>query len=831
MDNRRDFIKKASLLAGGSGFANILPASIQKALSINPAEGSSWQDAEHVVFLMQENRSFDHCFGALQGVRGFNDPRAITLPNKNKVWLQSNAKGETYAPFRLNIKDTKATWMSSLPHSWANQVDARNNGKYDGWLEAKRPGKPYEDIPMTMGYYTREDLPFYYALADAFTVCDQHFCSSLTGTTPNRLFFWTGTVREDTKSKARVRNQDTDYGVEAAWKTFPERLEEIDVSWKIYQNEISVGVGFEGEEDAWLANFTDNPIEWFSQYNVKLSKGYIEYLQKAEAILSKKISLITDQLQNATGDRKKKLNDQLKKTEDQLAVVKKDKPVYTTEKYNSLSSFEKNIHDKAFTTNFKDSDYHKLTTLNYKIGDKEEKLSIPKGDTLYQFREDVKGGNLPTVSWIVAPENFSDHPTSPWYGAWYVSEVIDILTQNPEVWKKTIFVLTYDENDGCFDHVPPFIPAHSANRETGLVAGNIDTTIDHVSKEEDLKYYPADEARESAIGLGYRVPLVIASPWSRGGWVNSEVFDHTSSLQFLEKFISKKFTKKITETNISAWRRNVCGDLTSVFRPYNGEKIDTPRSLSKESFIESIHQAKFKAIPDNYKNLSAEEIAAINTNSTSSPYMAQQEKGIRPACALRYELYVDGNMQANKENFEIRFKSGDAVFGANTIGAPFLVYDHSKDVVVKSYTLTGNSNLSDTWNIAPAYDLHVHGPNGFYRAFKGSSNDPAINVQCMYEFAKNDPSKLTGNIILTINNADDKDHTIAITDNAYKASAQNKIVNAGSTETFLFELDKSYGWYDLILNVDGSENFSKQYAGHIETGRESFTDPLMGGLV
>jgi len=200
----------------------MLPASVQKALSINPEPGTTWQDAEHIVLLMQENRSFDHCFGTLKGVRGFNDPRAIKLPNNNKVWLQSNEKGETYAPFRLNIKDTKATWMSSLPHSWGNQVDARNNGKYDKWLDVKKPGKPYEDIPMTMGYYTREDIPFYYALADAFTVCDQHFCSALTGTTPNRLFFWAGTVREDANSKARVRNEDTDYGAEASWKTFPE---------------------------------------------------------------------------------------------------------------------------------------------------------------------------------------------------------------------------------------------------------------------------------------------------------------------------------------------------------------------------------------------------------------------------------------------------------------------------------------------------------------------------------------------------------------------------------------------------------------------------------
>src|SRR5689334_24402686 len=128
MDTRRDFLKKASMLAGGAGLLNALPASLAKALSIDPAPGSTYIDAEHIVLLMQENRSFDHAYGTLQGVRGFNDPRAISLPNKNLVWLQSNDKGETYAPFRHDIKETKITWMNSLPHSWSNQVDARNNG-------------------------------------------------------------------------------------------------------------------------------------------------------------------------------------------------------------------------------------------------------------------------------------------------------------------------------------------------------------------------------------------------------------------------------------------------------------------------------------------------------------------------------------------------------------------------------------------------------------------------------------------------------------------------------------------------------------------------------
>ena len=203
MESRRDFIKKATMLTGAAGLFNSLPSSIQRALAIDPVAGSTFLDAEHVVILMQENRSFDHSYGTLRGVRGYNDPRAITLPNKNLVWLQTNESGETYPPFRLNIKETKATWMGSLPHSWPNQVDARNDGKYDQWLVAKKSGhKDYAKMPLTQGYYNREDIPFYYSLADAFTVCDQNFCSSLTGTTPNRLYLFTGTVREKPRTDA-----------------------------------------------------------------------------------------------------------------------------------------------------------------------------------------------------------------------------------------------------------------------------------------------------------------------------------------------------------------------------------------------------------------------------------------------------------------------------------------------------------------------------------------------------------------------------------------------------------------------------------------------------
>src|SRR5699024_10822170 len=122
-NTRRNFLKKAALLSGTAGFSTVLPASIKRAATINPDPGSSYLDAEHVVVLMQENRSFDHTFGTLKGVRGYNDPQTIKLPNNNRVWLQSNKEGKTYVPFRFDIKNTKATWMGSTPHSRPSQVD------------------------------------------------------------------------------------------------------------------------------------------------------------------------------------------------------------------------------------------------------------------------------------------------------------------------------------------------------------------------------------------------------------------------------------------------------------------------------------------------------------------------------------------------------------------------------------------------------------------------------------------------------------------------------------------------------------------------------------
>lgn len=849
MDTRRDFIKKASLLAGGAGIWNSLPASIQKALAINPTLGSTWEDAEHVVFLMQENRSFDHCFGTMQGVRGFNDPRAITLPGKNPVWLQTNANGDTYTPLRLDINKTKITWMGGLPHSWTDQVDARNNGKYDKWLIAKKyGGKNHKDFPMTMGYYTRQDLPFYYAFADAFTVCDQHFCASLTGTTANRSFFWTGKIREKPGAVATVRNSDLYYNKEALWKTFPERLEENGIPWRVYQNELSIQTELNGEDDSLLSNFTDNNLEWFTKYNVRFHKTHYDFLQKRIDELPSEILKLEEKVKKADKNNTVKFAKTLKQKKEQLEKYKKEVIIWSPENFEKLSDLEKNLHKKAFTTNLNDPAYHQTEKIKYDDNGTERELLLPKGDVLHQFREDVNNGKLPTVSWLVAPQYFSDHPSAPWFGAWYVSEVLDILTKDPEVWKKTIFILNYDENDGYFDHIPPFVAPKPNDHNSGKVSEGIDTSDEYVALQEELnrKDLDKEEAREGPVGLGFRVPLIIASPWTRGGWVNSQVCDITSTLQFLEKFLAKKTGKEIKESNISDWRRIVSGDLTSAFRPYNEEKIKLPDFVKRDPFAKDIYNAKFKKSPTDYKALSQSEVAGIKGNQLSQ-LLPQQETGIRNSCALPYQLMAEGELMNDKKSFRITFAAGNELFGVHSAGAPFSVYAPGKyragnasnvknyeAVKAWNYAVRSGDELTEQWALDNfennLYHLRVYGPNGFFREFSGSKNDPEISIQFAYERMKNNASQLSGNIFLSLKNLNKEiAYTLEISDATYKRGIQTIVLQKGEfAKTQMYDLSGSFNWYDMVINLKGNLSFERRYSGRVETGKHGKTDPFMG---
>jgi phospholipase C len=842
MESRREFLKKAALLSGSAGLMSTLPPSIQRALAIDPKVGSSYLDAEHVVILMQENRSFDHSYGTLKGVRGFNDPRCIQLPNKNLAWLQTNEEDETYLPFRLNIKETNATWMGSLPHSWPNQVDARNDGKYDKWLIAKKPGREkYSKMPLTQGYYNREDIPFYYAFADSFTVCDQSFCSSLTGTTPNRLYLWSGTVRaeQNPDSYANISNENVDEEREASWKTFPERLEDENISWRIYQNELSIDTGFTGEEEGWLANFTNNPIEWFSQYQIRFHSGYQNHLKNQIVALPEQIKELEDKLKSneLNGADLEKAQKSLRNKKELLSIAHRDLARWSPENFEKLTQYQKNIHQKAFTTNVNQPEYRKITEVKYYDGDIENTGYAPQADVMYQFRTDVNTGKLPTVSWLVAPKNFSDHPGAPWYGAWYVSETLDILTQNPEVWKKTIFILCYDENDGYFDHVPPYVVPNPYMENTGKVSKGIDAKVEFVTQEQDMRKRSKKDSRESPIGLGYRVPLVVASPWNREGSVCSEVFDHTSILMFLDKT-----GKKIEEPNISTWRRTICGDLSSTFKPYHGEKIPLPKFVEKNEFMESIHNAQYKKFPSGYRPLSDAEIKKVNDNPADFDLMPRQEKGTKPSCAIPYELYADGNLNPDTKTFEIKLEASNQFFGKNAKGAPFNIYATGKyqdqNVKVWNYAVSGGDHLNDKWTVADFenghYQLRVNAPNGFMRAYEGNAADPQLHVTCAYEVNKN--KKPTGNLIITVINLDkNKKNAIQIVDNAYKRKPISMVLAAaalkGSKSSIIIPLKDSHNWYDFTLMQEGNTTFMKRFAGHVETGELSQSDPFMGGVI
>jgi phospholipase C len=181
-----------------------------------------------------------------------------------------------------------------------------------------------------------------------------------------------------------------------------------------------------------------------------------------------------------------------------------------------------------------------------------------------QFEYDARNDKLPAVSWIMPTSYQCEHPDFlPADGAAFIASKIDAIAANPDVWAKTVFILNYDENDGIFDHVAPPVPPSGAEHEF---------------------------IRGVPIGAGFRVPCIIVSPWTAGGWVCSQPFDHTSALQFLEQFTG------VREENISPWRRQTFGDLTSAFR-FDDEKAGQPAFPDTNGFRET---ARYEAahLPD-----------------------------------------------------------------------------------------------------------------------------------------------------------------------------------------------------------------------------------------
>jgi phospholipase C len=692
---RRTFIK----LASSGAVAASLPGSISRALAI-PAHNRTGtiKDVEHIVILTQENRSFDHYFGTLRGVRGFGDPRTVVLPSGKPVWYQPNGVEEVL-PFRPPVANGGMTFLPDPPHGWNDTHAAWNEGWHDQWV-------PNKGV-VTMTYHTRKDIPFQFALADAFTICDAYHCSLMGPTDPNRYHMWTGWVGNDGQGGGPViTNAEAGYD----WRTYPERLQDAGISWKVYQD---IGDGLNADNGNWwgwtgdpyIGNYGDNSLLFFHQY------------------------------QNAQPG-------------DPLADFAKTGTEIKTQKRDPMRL-----------------------------------LDI--------FREDVRVGRLPQVSWIAAPEAYTEHPNFPAdYGAWYVSQFIEILASHPDVWSKTVLFINYDEEGGFFDHMVPPTPPHFATQGA--------STVDPVNE-----IYPGDASHISApYGLGMRVPMLVVSPWSKGGWVNSQVFDHTSLIRFIEARFADEYPDLI-ETNITPWRRAVVGDLTTAFdfRTPNASRTRLPSTVAYLPTDKERHDDYPVAVP-------AEQA------------LPKQEKGIRPARALPYELYAHGVGDVAAKTFRIEFEnSGEA-------SAVYHVRSGNVTDVPRSYTVEPHKHLSGVWPVDPAasgYDLSVYGPNGFLRAFKGrvvGEQMANLDVQAKYE---NEKKGLT----VKIHNRAAQVAKVQVRD-AYTGAFIEDTLKPGEAIAKHWSLSSSAGWYDLAISVEGDESFEYQFAGHVETGLDGISDPAMG---
>ncbi|MBW5485063.1 phosphocholine-specific phospholipase C [Streptomyces bambusae] len=679
--NRRRFLQ----IAGGTAALTMLNESIARAAAI-PAQGTTGtiQDIEHIVVLMQENRSFDHYFGTMKGVRGFGDPRPVLQDNGKSVFHQSNGTKDIL-PFRPQVTDLGSQFLTGLDHDWAGGHQAYNNGKYDKWVPAK--------TATTMTYNKRQDIPFHFALADAFTVCDAYHCSFIGATDPNRYYLWSGhTGNDGTGGGPVLGNQELGYG----WTTYPERLEAAGVSWKVYQD-IGDGLDAAGHwgwiNDAFRGNYGDNSLLYFNSFR------------------------------NA----------------------QPGSPLYEKARRGTNAKAGEGLFDR--------------------------------------LRADATAGRLPQVSWIAAPEAFSEHSNWPSnFGAWYISQVLDALTANPDVWAKTALFLTYDENDGFFDHVvPPYPPASAA---WGLSTADVSLDL----------YKGGSGYAAGPYGLGPRVPMIVVSPWSKGGYVCSETFDHTSVIRFMEKRFG------VREPNISPWRRAVCGDLSSAFDFTTTDPA--PAALPPTAgYLPPDHDRHSSYYP----------------TPPASGALPAQEAGSKPTRALGYAPYVDGARTTSTGKFTLTFASGP------TLGAHFHSTSGNRTDGPWPYTVEAGKTLSDTWSTSSStgnqINLTVWGPNGFLRTFKGPVKKAGPEVTARH-------NGTTGNLDLKLTNGGTSAVNLTVT-NAYGGSSQTLRVAAGGTVTHTVDLRTTGRWYDVKVVSDLDTTFLRRFAGHVETGAPGISDPAI----
>jgi phospholipase C len=631
-------------------------------------------DVQHVVVLMQENRSFDHYFGTMRGVRGLADRAALRLPNGRDVFHQPDPRrpdGGFLLPFHVDTGRVHGQDLGDLDHSWDGTHLAWNGGHNDGWVASK--------TELTMSYFTRADVPFHRALAEAFTVCDNYFCSVQGPTTPNRLYLWTGSIDPDGEAGGPVVANPGHYRPVYRWTTYPERLQAAGVSWQVYANQ-------ELEEDI------DHPLSGDAGDNsLWLFRAYHESM-KAKRPSARELA------------RRGGLH-----------------PTWLPN-----SGQGKNVDH-----------------------------------VLASFINDCRAGTLPAVSWLVAPDGYSEHPASrPVDGAAYTHTVLRALWQSPELRESTVVLINFDENDGFFDHViPPVAPPGT----------------------------PQEYVHGRPIGLGPRVPMTVISPWSRGGWVNSQVFDHTSVIRFLEVWTG------VREPNISEWRRTICGDLTTCF--------DFRRP-----------NATLPALPDTARLRAEADRTQTALPPPEPPPLGQQappvqEPGTRPARAIPYQPMADV------------FVAGDhvTVVMANdgTAAVHLAVYWASaSELATERFDVAagGTARASVPLTRGGAYDIAIHGPNGFLRRAAGDASTTAIGLEASLHVVRDRHPTLS----LVLSNNGTAPLTARVTGAPGNHPRSISLVPSGKRTIALDPLTRARGWYDVGVTLNGVPAYGRTFAGHVE---------------
>ncbi|MET8433500.1 phosphocholine-specific phospholipase C [Streptomyces sp900116325] len=406
-------------------------------------------------------------------------------------------------------------------------------------------------------------------------------------------------------------------------------------------------------------------------------------------------------------------------------------------------------------------------------------------DIAAAIKADALNGTLPQVSWVVANQAFSEHPYAPpGDGAHFVDLVYRALAAGPEVFDSTVMFLNYDENDGFFDHVPP--PAPPANTAGEFLNG--------------VPY-----------GLGFRVPMLVMSPWTRGGWVSSEVFDHTSVLRFLETWTSA-IGKPAACPNISAWRRKVTGDLTGVF-----------------DFAHPVYGVP--SLPSTDKVIGIGTCAPLPNPAPQTNALPAQEPGTRPARALPYQ--TNGNLD------RLEFGTAGKIlawFSMANQGAPAKSAAHFsiqptayRSTEPWQYTVDAGGTASDYFNIGTGYgdgkyDITMTGPNRFLRRFTGDATKAGKSLEVAARYAA---APDTGRIAIwfRLSNASTAAVKFTLGSNNYRADGPwtYTVPPGGSTEDYFNAVAGQNGWYDFTVTADADSTWSRRYTGHIETGAASIS--------